>query len=85
MTWTVIVSRSAQKELEKFPAKDRERIAAALLAMASDPFSGDLKKLEGSPERWRRRTGSYRIFFVVDRPSRIVSVSAILRRSSTTY
>ncbi len=85
MTWRVIVAESAQKSLARFPAKDREKIAAALLAMAGDPFSGDTLKLHGLQNRWRRRVGSYRIFFWVDTTMRIVAVSAIVRRTSKTY
>jgi mRNA-degrading endonuclease RelE of RelBE toxin-antitoxin system len=53
--------------------------------MAEDPFSGDVLKLEGQNNRWRRRVGSYRIFFTVDTRSRVVAVSAVVRRTSTTY
>jgi mRNA-degrading endonuclease RelE of RelBE toxin-antitoxin system len=53
--------------------------------MADDPFDGDVLKLEGEEDRWRRRVGNYRIFFTLDRPALTVAVSAIIRRSSTTY
>ena len=53
--------------------------------MADDPFDGDVLKLEGEEDRWRRRLGSYRMFFNLDRPALTVAVSAIVRRSSTTY
>jgi mRNA-degrading endonuclease RelE of RelBE toxin-antitoxin system len=56
-----------------------------LKAMAANPFSGDIIKLEGEATRWRRRVGSYRIFFAVDAAKNSVAVSAILRRTSTTY
>ena len=85
MIWTVIVAKPAQKQLEKFPAKDQARIEAGLKAMAADPFSGDTLKLEGEKNRWRRRVGSYRNFFSADTVTRSVAVSAIVRRSSTTY
>ena len=85
MIWTVIVAKAAQKQLARFPVKDRDMIAATIRKMAEDPFSGDILKLEGQNNRWRRRAGSYRIFFTVDTGSRIVAVSAIVRRSSTTY
>ena len=85
MTWTVIVARAARKELVKFPDRDQKKIAAALLEMSEDPFCGDIRKLEGMKNRWRRRVGQYRIFFAVDSTERVVSVSAILRRTSTTY
>ena len=78
MNWTVIVAQAAAKSLAKFPAKDQVRIATALSGMATDPFSGDVVKLEGEQLRWRRRVGSYRIFFSVDSNSRIVAISAAL-------
>jgi mRNA-degrading endonuclease RelE of RelBE toxin-antitoxin system len=83
MAWAVTVAKPAQKQVAKFPAKDQERIGAAVLAMADDPFSGDIIKLEDN--RWRRRVGNYRIFFAVDSATRTVAVSAVLRRTTTTY
>ena len=85
MTWTILVARPAQKQVLKFPAKDQDRIRAAILAMADDPFTGDVLKLEGESNRWRRRIGNYRIFFSVDPDKRKVGISAIVRRTSTTY
>lgn len=85
MTWNIIVANAARKQLARFPAKDQDRIAAALRAMSIDPFSGDIVKLEGDGERWRRRVGNYRVFFSVQAVTRMVVVSMIARRSSTTY
>jgi mRNA-degrading endonuclease RelE of RelBE toxin-antitoxin system len=85
MTWTVLVAKPAQKQCARFPANDQARISAAIAQMARDPFSGDVLKLEGESDRWRRRVGSYRIFFSVDTSEKTVSVSAILRRTSKTY
>ena len=85
MTWIVIVARAAQKQLARFPARDQSKIAGAIQAMAEDPFSGDIIKLEGANNRWRRRLGNYRVFFAADTAARTVAVSAIVRRTSTTY
>lgn len=85
MTWTVIVAKPAQKQVARFPAKDQQKIGAALRSLANDPFVGDVLKLEGEGSRWRRRVGSYRIFFTVATAARIVAVSAIIRRTSSTY
>jgi len=49
--------------------------------MTLDPFSGDIIKLEGEGERWRRRVGNY----CLQLASRTVVVSAITRRTSTTH
>jgi mRNA interferase RelE/StbE len=85
MTWTIVVAKTAQKQLGRIPAKDRDRIATALRAMVLDPFHGDVLKLEGSQDRYRLRVGSFRIFFRVDRAVRTAGINAIVRRSSTTY
>jgi mRNA-degrading endonuclease RelE of RelBE toxin-antitoxin system len=85
MTWTVLVASAARKQLAKLPANDQRRIAVALQSMSEDAFSGDILKLHGMENRWRRRAGSYSIFFAVDTATLTVSVSAIVRRTSTTY
>lgn len=85
MIWIIVVAKAAQKQLQRIPAKDSDKIAAAIQGMADDPFQGDIIKLEGEENRYRRRVGSYRIFFRADRASRTVGISAIVRRTSTTY
>jgi len=85
MDWNLPVTGPAQKQLRRLPAKDRSRVRAALLVMKGDPFSGDLARLHGQPGGWRRRAGAYRIFFDVDYGQRLVIVTAIVRRTSTTY
>ena len=85
MIWNVVVAKPAQKGLAEFPAKDRDKIVSALASMATDPFAGDVLKLEGEQNRFRRRVGSYRIFFTMEQASKSVYVSAIVRRTTTTY
>jgi mRNA-degrading endonuclease RelE of RelBE toxin-antitoxin system/predicted transcriptional regulator len=74
----------AQKSLERMPPRDQARVRAALDEMELNPFSGDIKYLKGDP-RLRRRVGSWRIFFRVERAQSAIYISAIERRSSTTY
>jgi mRNA-degrading endonuclease RelE of RelBE toxin-antitoxin system len=64
--------------------RDKARVRAALDAMETDPFSGDIQYLKGDP-RLRRRVGSWRVFFRVERAETSIYISAIERRSSTTY
>ncbi|HXB66959.1 MAG TPA: type II toxin-antitoxin system RelE/ParE family toxin [Candidatus Acidoferrales bacterium] len=85
MTWTIVVAKAAQKQLKGIPARDLDKITTGIRAMAANPFHGDIVKLEGGENGYRRRVGSFRVFFRVDRASRIVQISAILRRTSTTY
>lgn len=57
---------------------------SALDEMEKDPFAGDIKYLRGDPGL-RRRVGNWRIFFRVERAENTVYISAIERRTSTTY
>lgn len=83
MNWTLLVSKSARRQLENFPSRDQQRIEDALDAMEADPFGGDIKRLQ--PSGWRRRVGSYRIFYDLHIDERQIVVTAIVRRTSTTY
>jgi mRNA-degrading endonuclease RelE of RelBE toxin-antitoxin system len=83
MNWTLLVTKPAQKELEKLPGRDRARLERVLDALQADPFSGDIKRLQ--PPGWRRRVGSYRIFYDLYFDERRIVVTAIKRRTSTTY
>lgn len=85
MVWTLRVAERAEKAFRKIPAKDQERIAAALLAMRRNPFSGDLARLKNQPATWRRRVGAYRIFFDVYPERLLLEVLEIRRRTSATY
>jgi mRNA-degrading endonuclease RelE of RelBE toxin-antitoxin system len=83
MNWHLLVTNPARKDLKKLPSPDQVRIESALDAMQSDPFSGDIKRLQ--PSGWRRRIGNYRIFYDLDVDERRIVVTAITRRTSTTY
>ena len=65
MSWNLRVTGPARKALQRVPARDQVRLKAALTAIQHDPFSGDIAHLTAQPGAWRRRVGSYRIFFDV--------------------
>ncbi len=83
MNWTLLVTNPARKELAKLPKQDQVRIVRALDALQRDPFGGDIKRLE--PSGWRRRVGNYRIFYDLYIDERLIVVTAVRRRTSTTY
>jgi len=82
--WLVVLAGPARKSLKRVPLHDRARIRAAIDEMELDPFQGDIKYLEGQ-DRLRRRVGDWRIFFRLERTQRVLYVTAIKRRTSTTY
>lgn len=61
------------------------RIAEALKELRSDPYMGDIEKLEGEENSWRRRIGAFRITYEVDAKEKIIRIFKIKRRTSTTY
>lgn len=85
MTWTLIVARSAEKQLARLPNREQERILAALRLMRDDPLGGDVKRLRNLDAGFRRRVGAYRILFDLDTARMRVEVVDIARRSDQTY
>jgi mRNA-degrading endonuclease RelE of RelBE toxin-antitoxin system len=83
MIWKLLVTKSARKDLADLPSKDQVRIERALAALESDPFSGDIKRLQ--PSGWRKRVGNYRVFYDLYVEQYLIVVTAIKRRTSTTY
>ena len=67
------------------PRNDQARIRLALDALEENPFHGNVRKLQGGLEGFRRRVGDWRIFFDVYPGEHRVVVTAIERRTSTTY
>ena len=57
----------------------------ALDEMQRNPFTGDVVRLTNQPAAFRRRVGDWRIFFDADTTARLVEVTAIERRTTTTY
>ena len=82
--WLVVLAGPARKALKRIPPHDRVRIRAALDEMESNPFQGDIKYLQGQ-DALRRRVGDWRIFFRLEPKQRTLYVTAIERRTSTTY
>ena len=85
MTWDLRIGPSVPKRLKKFPRSDSERILKALESMSDNPYMGDVRKMEGAENRWRKRVGSYRILFEIFSNEKVILVVAVKRRTSKTY
>ena len=81
----LIVDSSVQKQLRPLPKRDAERILSAIAELAVNPYSGDVIKMQGEKDVWRRRVGSYRVFYEVLPREKIVHIFRVERRTSTTY
>jgi mRNA interferase RelE/StbE len=62
--YKVEIKRSAARELEQLPPKDRSRVATRIQSLAADPRPPGAEKLSGQ-ERYRVRQGNYRILYEI--------------------
>ena len=75
----LLIKRSASKELEALPLKDRRRIVKRIQILARDPRPLQCVKLSGH-EQYRLRQGDYRIIYEIDDAARTVTVVKIAHR-----
>ena len=85
MSWKVRIPKMAYKQIKRLPKRDQERVLDIFRILRADPWSGDIEKISGRDDLWRRRAGNYRIFYSVDIPERLVEVKGVERRTSNTY
>jgi mRNA interferase RelE/StbE len=63
-SYNVRVKRSAAKEIEALPPKDRRRIVAKIRALGNTPRLVGCEKLSGE-DKYRLRQGDYRILYEI--------------------
>ena len=85
MSWRLIVDRSVSKALKRVPRNVVIRIFSIIEHLPEDPFAGDVEKMEGEENVWRRRVGDYRIFYEVRVKEKMIHVTRVKRRTSKTY
>ena len=82
MTYSVLFTKSARKELDRLPDDVAERCLEALGYLSQNPFSRVLqvKKLAGPDALYRLRIGDYRIVYEIQKHQLIVLVIKIGHR-----
>ncbi len=80
MSYNILITRRAQKELARLPVEDYERVRDAIFKLAHNPRPRGCLKLTGR-EGWRIRVGRYRVIYEIDDKKCTVTVLHIgLRR-----
>jgi mRNA interferase RelE/StbE len=78
--YSLVIRRSAAKELEALPLKDRRRVVKRIQRLANEPRPPGCEKLSGE-EKYRLRQGDYRILYeIVDRELVVTVVKVGNRR-----
>ncbi len=85
MNWELHLTKKVKKATRRFPLTDQKRIAKTMREMSLSPFLGDMIKIHGEENTWRKRIGNYRIFCEIISRDRIIYVFRVERRTSTTY
>jgi len=78
-SYKLLIKRSAAKELERLPPKDRKRVAAKMAALSTNPRPPGGEKLSGQ-EKYRIRQGDYRVLYKIDDGTQTVTIVAVGHR-----
>lgn len=84
-SWDLEINPSVFKTLKRIPQRDAEGILEVIRLLPVNPYFGDIQKMKGGENTWRRRIGSYRIFYKIKISERVVLVFDFDRRTSKTY
>lgn len=77
--YNVRIKRSAAKELEAVPPKDRRRLVTKIESLARNPRPAGTEKLSGE-EKYRLRQGDYRVLYEIVDADLIVTVVRVGNR-----
>jgi len=83
--WDLRIDSGIFKIFKKIPRYDAETILEIIKLLPINPYFGDIQKMKGEDNVWRRRIGAYRIFYGIKTVEKIILVFHLERRSSKTY
>ena len=69
MNWELRIDGAVKKQLQRIPKKESQHLFVVIQELVANPYAGDIEKMEGADDLWRRRVGSYRIKKVSSLPS----------------
>lgn len=85
-SWQLKIRDKVWKDIVKFPKKYQERIINAIEnEIGTNPYFGDVEKMKGEENYWRRRIGAYRVFYEIIPYGKVIYIFRIERRTSSTY
>ena len=78
-SYSLVVKKSAERELRALPKVDLRRITDRPRGLAQDPRPQGHEKLSGQ-EHYRVRQGDYRVVYAIDDDHRVVTIVKIGHR-----
>jgi len=81
MTYTIEISTSAAKAVDKLEKANRLRVVGAIELLSVDPRPPGAKMLRGGEQgRWRVRVGDYRIVYTIEDDRLLILVLRMAHR-----
>ena len=78
--YALAIKQSAQKELDALDDGLFSRIDRKILALADNPRPTGCKKLKGYKDQWRMRVGDWRVLYIIDDETKLVSETRLAHR-----
>lgn len=83
--WDLEIDPNVFKFLNRIPSQDAKAIIKIIKLLPINPYFGDIQKIKGQDNVWRRRVGSYRILYKLFSVDKMILIFRIERRTSKTY
>lgn len=84
--WQLKIRDRVLKDVARFPKRDQMAIDEVIGdEIGTNPYLGDIEKMKGEENSWRRRVGNYRIFYEIIVRDKTIYIFRIERRTSKTY
>jgi mRNA interferase RelE/StbE len=83
MAYTLKVHREVEKQLQRIPEKQRERVVTTMRSLRADPRPAGCVKLDDT--LYRVRQGQYRLIYAVFDEDVVVVICKVARRAEDTY
>ena len=74
MNYTVLISKSVRKQLDRLPDEIQPRAFAKIKELSEMPRPDGVKKLKGYSNQYRVRVGNYRIRYNVEDEAKSVRI-----------
>ncbi len=74
MSYSVVISKSVQKQIDNLPDDVVQRVIEKIQNLASEPRPDGVVKLKASDNEYRIRVGDYRVRYNIDDESELVQI-----------
>lgn len=78
--YAIDIKPSVRRELEQLSNSLIARLVPKIEGLAANPRPSGCRKLRGYKDLWRIRVGDYRVVYIIDDDTKMVSVTRIAHR-----